>query len=453
MMIEVRTARESWAESYKPLPNLSLMLSLVWTLLACIWAINTWSKRRFQRSHLQWVITTIPVLKALVLGLTFVFWYSCLNFSNCSFWAAFGVFVARIFSELSCVISFLLIAHGYCIVHDQLSLTNCRRIGGLSFLVYLTLTGYKSGIQQFSVLVIVVYVVFLSVVMTNISCNLVMLQEHLEQLQDEVGERWHMGVYAMLIMFKQFRRAVTLMVVAKLMMHAQGEALANEYPRQLFIREVVEISILLYVGWIVRSRELTPFSTVIPILNSPSRQRALPPIYSVPTSISKCASQMPILVIVQSPGISSPNLTRDNDDLCKDSHSSSTSENNKLHVSTSSSFTSLKPSLTAPRLSATFQAAITSKSSTAVSEGLQQRVQVVREETSSGGGEGRTHSDTCKQVKVKEHKYTKDHCEHMGMYTGEVMVDTTAWKRSFSFLSLNHDCNDLFTQSYCLSSI
>jgi hypothetical protein len=74
MMIEVRTARESWAESYKPLPNLSLVLSLVWTLLACIWAINTWSKRRFQRSHLQWVITTVPVLKALVLGLTFVFW-------------------------------------------------------------------------------------------------------------------------------------------------------------------------------------------------------------------------------------------------------------------------------------------------------------------------------------------------------------------------------------------
>jgi hypothetical protein len=31
-------------------------------------------------------------------------------------------------------------------------------------------------------------------------------------------------------------------------MHAQGEALANEYPRQLLIREVVEISILLYMG-------------------------------------------------------------------------------------------------------------------------------------------------------------------------------------------------------------
>lgn len=83
------------------------------------------------------------------------------------------------------------------------------------FLAYFFLPTFVSLFVQ--VLVIVVYVVFLSVVMANISCNLVMLQEHLEQLQDEVGERWHMGVYAMLIMFKQFRRAVTLMVVAKLM--------------------------------------------------------------------------------------------------------------------------------------------------------------------------------------------------------------------------------------------
>ncbi|CAM6004189.1 unnamed protein product [Sphagnum balticum] len=162
---------------------------------------------------------------------------------------------------------------------------------------------------------------------------------------------------------------------------------------------------------------------------------------------------MPILVIVQSPGISSPNLTRDNDDLCKDSHSSSTSENNKLHVSASSSFTSLKPPLTAPRLSTTFQAATTSKSSTAVSEGLQQTSSSCKGGNQQWRWGGRTHSDACKQVKVKEHKYAKDHCEDMGMYTGEVMVDTMAWKRSFSFLSLNHDCNDLFTQSYCLSSI
>ncbi len=38
--------------------------------------------------------------------------------------------------------------------------------------------------------------------------------------------------------------------------------------------------------WIVRSREQTPFSTIIPILNSPSRQHALPPIYSVVSSSS-----------------------------------------------------------------------------------------------------------------------------------------------------------------------
>lgn len=49
------------------------------------------------------------------------------------------------------MISYLLVAHGYCIIQEQLSLTDRRRIAGLTFLVYLTLTGYKSGIEQFCV--------------------------------------------------------------------------------------------------------------------------------------------------------------------------------------------------------------------------------------------------------------------------------------------------------------
>jgi hypothetical protein len=150
-VFKAAAASDQWEKPYRPLPHLSLAFSLVWTLLACIWAINTWTKRRFQRSHLQWVITTVPALKALVLGLTYVFWYSCLNLSTCSFWVAFGVFVSRIFLETTCVISYLLVAHGYCIIQEQLSLTDRRCIAGLTFLVYLTLTGYKSGIEQFCV--------------------------------------------------------------------------------------------------------------------------------------------------------------------------------------------------------------------------------------------------------------------------------------------------------------
>jgi hypothetical protein len=70
---------------------------------------------------------------------------------TCSFWVAFGVFVSRIFFETACFVAFLLLAHGYCITHEQLTLTERRKIAGLAGLLYLTLTGYKAAIPQFSV--------------------------------------------------------------------------------------------------------------------------------------------------------------------------------------------------------------------------------------------------------------------------------------------------------------
>jgi hypothetical protein len=457
-VFKAAAASDQWEKPYRPLPHLSLAFSLVWTLLACIWTINTWTKRRFQRSHLQWVITTVPALKALVLGLTYVFWYSCLNLSTCSFWVAFGVFVSRIFLETTCVISYLLVAHGYCIIQEQLSLTDRRRIAGLTFLVYLTLTGYKSGIEQFCVLVMLMYLVLLCVIMAHISHNLVMLQEHLEHIEAEVGQRWHTGAYAMLVMFKKFRRAVALMVAAKLMMLSQGERFANEYPRQLVVRELVEVSILLYMGWIVRSQEPTPFSTVIPILRS-SRQCTLPPIYSVEmeekdfnnfdirewhigvqTSNLKCAGQLPILVIVQNPGVSNSALI--NNDFYKDHPPARVSEN---EISVANFQTSKGASVP---LSATVQAAAPSIAET---DGLQQRVRNMREETSTGGE--RAHSDSCQQDIGKGNMYMEGQHQDTHSYAADIVVDMKGWKRTFSLLSFNNDCNDLFMQSYCLSSI
>jgi hypothetical protein len=47
-VFKAAAASDQWEKPYRPLPHLSLAFSLVWTLLACIWAINTWTKRRFQ---------------------------------------------------------------------------------------------------------------------------------------------------------------------------------------------------------------------------------------------------------------------------------------------------------------------------------------------------------------------------------------------------------------------
>jgi hypothetical protein len=104
-----------------------------------------------QTSTLQWVLAAVPTLKTLVHVLSFVFWYSCLNSRTCSFWVAFGVFLTRIFFETAYFVAFLLIAHGYCIMHEQLAIQERRTIAGLASLLYLILTGYKAAVPQFAV--------------------------------------------------------------------------------------------------------------------------------------------------------------------------------------------------------------------------------------------------------------------------------------------------------------
>ena len=79
------------------------------------------------------------------------FRHSCLHLSMCSFWVAFGVFVTRIFLEIACFVAFLLISHGYCIMHEQLSTSKRYTIAGLLSLLYLTLIGYKAPVPQFVV--------------------------------------------------------------------------------------------------------------------------------------------------------------------------------------------------------------------------------------------------------------------------------------------------------------
>ncbi|MCO5556755.1 hypothetical protein L7F22_010307 [Adiantum nelumboides] len=318
----VATSSSEWQESYKPLPFLHFGLLIVWMVLVAIWTLNTWSKRHWQTSNLQWILTSVPLLKALVLGLSFVFWYFCLNLSSCSFWVAFGVFVTRIFFETACFIGFLLISHGYCIMYEQLSISERRSIAGLSSLLYLTLTGYKAAVPQFAVLVVAIYLILLYVIFLHVSKNLNVLREQLQHIQAEGVQIMQTAVHTKYSMFKKFQGAMAAIVVAEIVMHSRGEGVANEYWIRLLVREWVEIAIFFYIGWTFRSREVTPFFTVIPTLHSHD-QRMLPPIYSIEMNQTefnnldfkewhigvstplKGDDQKPMLVIVRNPGLSS----------------------------------------------------------------------------------------------------------------------------------------------------
>jgi hypothetical protein len=330
-----------WEESYTPLPYVFMALLLLWTVCVIVWTFNTWTKRRWQQcSNLQWILTSVPVLKVLVLGLSFVFWYSCLIASQCSFWVAFGVFVARIFFETACFSAFLLIAHGYCIMHEQLSVRDRRSIAALGSLLYLILTGYKSAVPQFSVLMVLMYGMLFYVIMAHIARNLALLRDQLQHIQDEGVHTMHSAVYTKYRMFKRFQMAMFMVVIAEFLMHAAAEGVGKEYWIRLLMRELTEGVIFFHIGWTFRSRGFTPFFTMVPSFHS-SGKYSLPPIYSVemnekefknldyeewhigvPTSLSKGGSNhKQMMVIVHNPGMSNFVFTDDNKLSCKNPES------------------------------------------------------------------------------------------------------------------------------------
>jgi hypothetical protein len=140
---------------------------------------------------------------------------------------------------------------------------------------------------------------------------------------------------------------------------------ATEYWVQLLLRELTELGIFFYIGWTFRSRELTPFFTVIPTLHA-SGQCILPPIYSVemnakefnnldykewhigiPTSISKgmMVGHRPMLVIVQNPGMSNFRFMEDfKDGLPSNSRLTDTSFDTKGNFQPASGVPALPPS-------------------------------------------------------------------------------------------------------------
>lgn len=64
---------------------------------------------------------------------------------------SFGVYVTGVLFQTAAFVSFLLIAHGYCIMCEHLSLNERRSTAALACVFYLTLVGYKASVPYFTV--------------------------------------------------------------------------------------------------------------------------------------------------------------------------------------------------------------------------------------------------------------------------------------------------------------
>ncbi|XXG45836.1 hypothetical protein AAC387_Pa02g0812 [Persea americana] len=267
-------------EAYRPLPYLYLAFLAIWFVYAFSWTINTWKKRHFQPNNLQWALALVPLIKALQLGLSFLFWYSCFSLQICSLWMSFGVYVTGVLFQTASFVSFLLIAHGYCIMCERLSVPERRTTAALGCALYLTLVGYKASVPYFTVLLLLNYFISFYVIFHNISQNLLVLREQLSLIREEDIHSMHDAVYTKYTMFRKFQGAMQIAAAAEIMLYMDVDDLADNFWLRLLIRELAQFCIFLYIGWTFRSRQGTQRFFVIPTLKVKG-ERIVPPIYSI----------------------------------------------------------------------------------------------------------------------------------------------------------------------------
>lgn len=267
-------------ESFRPLPSLYLAFLLIWFLSACSWTINTYKNRHFQANNLQWTLASVPLIKALQLTLSFLFWYSCFHLQICSLWMSFGVYVTGVLFQTASFVSFLLISHGYCIMCERLSVTERRSTAALGCVFYLTLVGYRASVPYFAVLLLLNYLISFYVIFHHISQNLSVLREQLAFIEDEDVQAMHDAVYTKYIMFKKFQGAMQIVAMAETVIYLNVDDSSENYWLRLLVREWAQFCIFLYIGWTFRSQDLAPRFSVMPTTKSKG-DTMVPPIYSI----------------------------------------------------------------------------------------------------------------------------------------------------------------------------
>ncbi|GAV77560.1 hypothetical protein CFOL_v3_21031 [Cephalotus follicularis] len=267
-------------ESYRPLPALHLSFFCIWFVSACSWTINTYKNRHFQANNLQWTLATVPLIKALQLALSFLFWNSCVYLQVCSLWMSFGVYVTGVLFQTASFVSFLLISHGYCIMCERLSVTERRTTAALGCVFYLTLVGYRASVPYFTVLLLLNYLISFYIIFHHISQNLSVLREQLTFIEDEDVQAMHDAVYTKYIMFKKFQVAMQIVAMAETVIYINVDDSAENYWLRLLVREWAQFLIFLYIGWTFRSQDLAPRFAVMPTLKTKG-EMVVPPIYSI----------------------------------------------------------------------------------------------------------------------------------------------------------------------------
>ncbi|KAJ8452086.1 hypothetical protein Cgig2_016667 [Carnegiea gigantea] len=233
--------------------------------------------------------------------------YSCFYSQVCSLWMSFGVYITGVLFQTASFVSFLLIAHGYCIMCEHLSIRERRITAALGCIFYLTIVGYRASVPYFTALLLLNYFISFSVIFHHISQNLLSLREQLNIIEDDDIQAMRDAVRTKYVMFKKFRVAMQLVALAEAAVSILDQIYINvddspeTYWIRLLVRECAQFCIFLYIGYEMDAATFRDFC---------SREWHI----GVPTSLPRGKSSRDSrLIIVEQPNSSrqsSPQITQ-----------------------------------------------------------------------------------------------------------------------------------------------
>ncbi|KAF8675720.1 hypothetical protein HU200_047202 [Digitaria exilis] len=236
----------------------------IWAASGFSWAFSSWRNRHFQANNLQWILAMVPLIKALQMALSFLFWYSCVHLQTCSLWMSFGAYVTGILFQTASFVSFMLISHGYCIMCERLSIRERRTTAVLGCLLYLSLIGYKAAVPYFTVFLLINYFASFYIIFRRTSQNLIVLQEQLSFVEEEEIHSLHGTLNTKYTMFKRFQGTMQVAAVAFIMVYMRADDTPENYWFRVLVREWVQFCIFMYIGWNFRIPEASLHLPVIP---------------------------------------------------------------------------------------------------------------------------------------------------------------------------------------------
>jgi hypothetical protein len=269
-----------------PYDHLSVVYSVClagWVIIALGWHIGAFYLYKDSSVIICKAVSTLPLVKVVVLIIGTAFWTTCEEWEMCSFWLGVSLINTHLVYETGVMVCLLLIAKGWSITRENFSANEWRGIiismsaFYMSNSIILVLEASVLTKQGFWIACTILYGMMYLYIVQSASSQILLMKRQVDllasagEVPDAIG--WPLrSKYYMYIFF-------LFLVLCSICLEISLHALLNNYGKMWLVLAVYEICGLVICGtifFVFRPRDHSPFFFMVPATLHDTRTRPIP---------------------------------------------------------------------------------------------------------------------------------------------------------------------------------